>query len=450
MKKLILPLTVLLALLFAGCGAAQTPVPTAAPSPEILPAAVPEATPAPLPVPTPSAAPEPTPVPTPAPTPEPTPEPEPLRVKLTVGGDVVLHMELYDEALQPDGSYDFSYLFQDVAHYVQEADYASCCFEGAACGEGVRYRGYPLFLTPDGVADSLKKVGFDLVALASNHGMDGGKAGLDRTIEVFERAGMDHIGTFRTQEERDAQHGVLLKEINGIRIAFLDYSYGTNGISIEAFPYAMNVFNDDYMSACRRTRTEMIEADMAYAKSLEPDLIAVIMHWGAEYIYTRQPAQTELADYLFSLGADMVLGGHPHVPQPMETREITDSDGTTRTGYLCYCLGNLAAHMHESSHPNCTLTALVQIDVEKDPESGRTTLQRVEYIPLVMLDQLDYWVQGDWRFRLLDLRQTLAELDAGENRHGLNEYMIRDLRTRLRRIEEIMGPELVYSADQKE
>ena len=439
MRRSCLLLLLALALLLSACGAAPTPTPE--PTPEPAPAPTPALTPAPTP--------EPTPEPTPVPTPEPTPEPEPLRAKLTVGGDVVLHLALYDEALQPDGSYDFSYLFRDVAHYIQEADYASCCFEGAMCGEGVQYRGYPLFLTPDGVADSLKKVGFDLVALASNHGMDGGKAGLDRTLDVFDAAGLDHVGTFRTQEERDAHNGVLLKEINGIRIAFLDYTYGTNGISIEKFPYAMNVFNSDYMSACRKVRKDMIEADMAYAKSLEPDLIAVIMHWGAEYIYTRQPAQTEMADYLFSLGADLVLGGHPHVPQPMETVEIDNGDGTTRTGYLCYCLGNLVAHMHESSHKYCTLTALVQIDVEKDPLSGKTTLQRVAYVPMVMLDQLDYWVQGPWRFRLLDLRRTLADVDAGDD-HGLNDYMLRDLRKYLQSIEEIMGPELVYDAAMKE
>ena len=438
MTKKLLPLLLAAALLLSACGAApaNTPTPTPEPEPTIEP----------TPEPTPVATPEPTPEPTAEPTPEPTPEPEPLRATLTVGGDVVLHLSLCEEARQADGSYDFTGLFADVGHYIAEADYALCCYEGALVPAGTTLRGYPLFLSPDGVADSLKAGGFDLVALASNHGMDGGKAGLDRTIEVMEAAGLDHVGTYRTQEERDEHRGVVLKEINGIRIAFLDYTYSTNGIPIDKFPYAMNVFNDDYMSACRKTRTELLEADMAYARSLEPDLIAVIMHWGAEYIYTRQPAQTELAEYLFSLGADLVLGGHPHVPQPMETVEIENGDGSTRTGFLCYCLGNLAAHMHESSHKNSSLTALVQIDVEKDPVSGKTELTRVEYVPMVMWDQLDYWVLGDWRFRLLDLRQTLADVDAGDD-HGFNAQMIRDLRTRLTQIEEVMGPELVYAKE---
>jgi poly-gamma-glutamate synthesis protein (capsule biosynthesis protein) len=355
-----------------------------------------------------------------------------------------MHLTLYDEALQPDGSYDFSYLFTDVEHYIQEADYAICCFEGAMCGEGIEYAGYPLFLLPDGAASSLKNVGFDLVALASNHGVDGGKAGLDRTLDVFDSVGMDHVGTFRSQAERDENHGVLVKDLGGIRVAFLDYTYGTNGIPIFNYPYAMNVFNSDYMDYCRKTKTEMFEEDMAWAKSLEPDLIAVIVHWGAEFITVRQPAQTQLAEYLFSLGADLVLGGHPHVPQPMETVEIENPDGSTRTGYLCYCLGNLVADMQETAHPNCSLTALVQIDLVKDPVSGETTLEQVRYIPLMMLDKLDYWViDGSWRHRLLDIHQVLSDVEAGDD-HGLDARMLRDLETRLEKLHEIMGPELVY------
>ena len=189
---------------------------------------------------------------------------------------------------------------------------------------------------------------------------------------------------------------------------------------------------------------------MAYAKSLEPDLIAVTMHWGAEYINVRQPLQTEAAELLFSLGADLVLGGHPHVPQPMETREIVAEDGSVRTGYLCYCLGNLVANMSEEKHPTSTLTALVQLDVEKDPVTGKTALLRAEYIPLVMFDQYRYWAMGDWRFRLLDLREVIADYESGDDRGFLSEYMYRDLSSRLDSIRDIMGPELVYAAETPE
>ena len=126
---------------------------------------------------------------------------------------------------------------------------------------------------------------------------------------------------------------------------------------------------------------------------------------------------------------------------------MVNGDGTFRTGYLCYCLGNLVAHMHESSHKNCTLSAMVQIDIEKDPVTGKTTLQRVEYVPMVMMDQMDYWVHGEWRFRILDLKEVVSDYAAGNDRGFLSEYMYRDLVSRLNSIREIMGPELVYSAE---
>ena len=428
----------LLALLLSACGGAAQPAQTAAPTPTPTPVQTPAPTPSPTPTPTPE--------PTPESTPAPMPEPEPIRIRLTVGGDVVLHMAFYEEARQPDGSYDFDYIFEDIKPYIQDADYALCCMECAMYDEGP-YMGYPLFHAPDGLAQSLKNAGFDLVNLASNHVMDGGKAGLDRTLDVLDGLGLDHCGAYRTQEERDENHGVLLKDIGGVRIAFLDYTYGTNGISIDNWPWCVNMYLESGGWDWTSVRTEMLEADMAYARSLSPDLIAVTMHWGNEYVLDRQPMQTEMADLLFSLGADLVLGGHPHVPEPMETRQLALEDGTVRTGYLCYCLGNLVANMYESEHRGSSLTALVQLDIEKDPTTGATRLTRAEYIPLAMFDQLTYWTGGPWRHRLLDLRQTLAAYDAGEGPDWLSAYMASDLRARLQLIESVMGPELVYEEE---
>ncbi len=430
MHKIAVVFILLLAVLTTACSGSVQPVPE-----PVTPTAVPQTTPPPAPQPTH----EPTPEPAPEPAPEPTPEPEPIRIRLTVGGDVVLHMAFYDKARQPDGSYDFSGLFADVKPYIEDADFALCCFEGALSESGP-FQGYPLFHSPDGLAASLKAAGFDLINLASNHGMDGGKTGLDRTIDVLDSLGLDHCGAYRTQEERDENHGVILKDIGGVRIAFLDYTYGTNGIPTDNWPWCMNVYLEDWTTV----RTELIESDMAYAKSLDPDLIAVTMHWGNEYVLDRQQHQTEMADYLFSLGADLVLGGHPHVPEPMEVREIEEPDGTTRTGYLCYCLGNLVANMHETEHRGSSLTALALLDIEKDPVTGRTRLTRAEYVPMAMFDQLTYWTGGPWRHRLLDLRSLLAAHDAGEGPDWLSDYMANDLRARLSLIESVMGPELVY------
>ena len=213
--------------------------------------------------------------------------------------------------------------------------------------------------------------------MASNHGIDGGKAGLDRTLDVLDAVGLDHVGAFRSQEERDAHNGVLLKEINGIRIAFLDYTYGTNGIPIYNYPYALNVYTEDYMSWCSVIREDMLAQDMAYARSLAPDLIAVIVHWGAEYISVRQPAQTKLAEYLFSLGADLVLGHHSHRINPIECY---------KDRYIVYSLANCS--FAGNNKPSDMFTFIFQVRFRI--KNGEITANPFRIIPCRISSRTDY------------------------------------------------------------
>ena len=352
---------------------------------------------------------------TPAPTPEPAPEPD--TVTLTLAGDLVMHTQLNAEALNSDGSYDYTRLFEDVEHYVADADYALCCLESSLTGGTPT--GYPLFTSPDDLAYSLKEMGFDLINTASNHSMDGFQSGLIRTLDVLDAAGLDHVGTYRSQAERDENNGILVKEINGISIAFLDYTYGTNGIPIYNFPYAVNVYNYDYMTNLVSPNYDMLEADMAAARALDTDIIAVSVHWGAEYMTTPNVYQERVADFLFEQGADLVIGGHPHVPQPMELREIDNGDGTTRTGFICYCLGNLLSAMRSDY---TYLTAMVQLELTKDPDTGETAITDCSYVPMMMVNLADYGVPASvagWQRRLLDIRAAIADYESGDDRGGV-------------------------------
>ena len=169
-------------------------------------------------------APELSPSPSPEAAPEPTPEPtpEPSVVTLTLAGDIVMHTPLNAEVLQADGSYDYALLFEDVAHYVSGADYALCCIETVFTGEPP-WTGYPLFSSPDDLAYSLKEVGFDLINTASNHAVDGFKPGIDRTLDVLDDAGLNHVGTYRTEAERERNNGILVREINGASIRGISF-----------------------------------------------------------------------------------------------------------------------------------------------------------------------------------------------------------------------------------
>ena len=377
--------------------------------------------------------------PTPTPTPEPTPEPTPSVVKLTLAGDLVMHTPLHDEALQPDGSYDYAPIFEDVAHYVEEADYALCCFEGAFTGDG-KWTGYPLFHVPDDLAYSLKEVGFDLINMASNHAMDAWHEGIIRTLDVLDDAGLDHVGAYRTQEERDEDNGIVVKEINGVSIAFLNFTYGTNGIPVDDTPYGLNVYTTDYMTYCSKVDYDMLDADMAAARALETDVIAVSVHWGGEYVTGATQYQRDLADYFFAQGADLVIGGHPHVPEPMELRTVTDEDGNERTGFLCYCLGNLLSCQ---TRRYTDLTCMVQLELTKDPATGETEISSCEYIPMIMLNIGDFGISrqtAGWGRRLWDIRAAIADYESGDDRGGIiTPYMYSTLQTALEDCESIFG-----------
>ena len=382
----------------------------------------------------------PTPEPTPQPTPEPTPEPTPSVVKLTLAGDLVMHTPLHDEALQADGSYDYTPIFEDVAHYIEDADYSMCTLEAALIGDEGPWKGYPLFHSPDDLAYSLKDLGFDLINYASNHAMDAWHDGIIRTLDVLDDAGLEHNGAYRTPEERAENNGILVKEINGISFAFLDYTYGTNGFPVDDVSWGLNVYTTDYMTWCSKVDYEMLDADMAAARALDTDIIAVVVHWGGEYVTGATQYQTSLADYFFEQGADLVIGGHPHVPAPMELRTIENEDGTTRTGFVCYCLGNLISCQ---TRPYTDLSAMVQMEITKDAETGEAYISSAEYIPMLMLNITDYGMSkqtAGWGRRLWDIREAIADYEAGDTRGGvITPYMYQCLQDALADCERIFG-----------
>ena len=393
-----------------------------------------------LPAPETAETPEPTPVQTPQPTPEPTPEPTPSVVKLTLAGDLVMHTPLHDEALQADGSYDYTPIFEDVAHYIEDADYSMCTLEAALIGDEGPWKGYPLFHSPDDLAYSLKDLGFDLINYASNHAMDAWHDGIIRTLDVLDDAGLEHNGAYRTPEERAENNGILVKEINGISFAFLDYTYGTNGFPVDDVSWGLNVYTTDYMTWCSKVDYEMLDADMAAARALDTDIIAVVVHWGGEYVTGATQYQTSLADYFFEQGADLVIGGHPHVPAPMELRTIENEDGTTRTGFVCYCLGNLISCQ---TRPYTDLSAMVQMEITKDAETGEAYISSAEYIPMLMLNITDYGMSkqtAGWGRRLWDIREAIADYEAGDTRGGvITPYMYQCLQDALADCERIFG-----------
>lgn len=334
----------------------------------------------------------------PAPATPDTPETPPDTVAtLCVSGDLVMHIPIINSCRTGDG-YDFTGLFDEIRPYYESADYATACMETTF--NGPPYSGFPQFCAPDQLAGDLKTVGLDLLSTASNHSLDTWFSGLTRTLDVLDEAGLDHVGTYRTQEERDS---VKVVDVGGIRLAFLAYTYGTNGLPKDKHPYCVNIFTTDYMTNCSEIDYDLLKSDLDRAKQTDADAIAVYMHWGQEYATSPSDQQRELADFLFENGATLVLGGHVHVPQPMELRELPDG----RTGFLDYCLGNLISNQHDRY---TNLTAAVNLELTKSGETGKVTVSGAQYVPMYMLHP-DAAVDG--RYHLLDLNKAIAQCESG-------------------------------------
>ena len=359
-------------------------------------------------------------------------------IKIAVCGDIVAHSGLIVEAEKSDGTHDFNAIMNGAASLVQSADFSLVTLE-TTFPNTTEYTGYPMFKSPAGLAKSLAETGFDLINTANNHSMDAYQSGIIRTLDVLDENGLGHIGTYRTQEERDATNGVYAREINGISIAFLSYTYGTNGLPVSGFEYAVNIFYNDYLTTLSDINYDLLRADMAYARSLETDLIIPLMHWGHEYQTVPHAYQNELADFLFAEGADIILGGHVHVPQPMELRRVVDNEGNEKTGFIAYCLGNFISCQND---PFTNITAALELSVRKNLDSGETYIRHVSYKPLFMVDLHDYGVtDAGWRYRLWDLNAAIADYEGGNDWGVINQSFYNAMKNDLDRLHSVMPSE---------
>ena len=342
------------------------------------------------------------------PEPIPEPEPEPIVAHLMVAGDMMTHSNTVADAWsEEEGRYDFGHIFRDAARQLAAADYALCNLETPLAG-GPEYLGYPLFDGPDELAYDLKAAGFDLVATANNHSRDQGMDGLYRTLDVLDDAGLAHVGTYRSQAERDENAGIHVADVGGISVAFLDYTYGLNGFRIDDDArFSVNLFNLDYYTTLANPDYDLLTADLAAARALDTDLIAVIIHWGNEYHDEPNVHQTDLAQFLVAQGADLVLGGHPHVVQPYGAVTAQGWDGQERTGFVAYSLGNFVSGQLDLETKT---TVILDLELTRQPD-GTTTVTDVRYTPYYMLHRSGAAV-GDREY-LVDIHQAMADYEAG-------------------------------------
>ena len=377
----------------------------------------------------------------PPPPPEPEPEPEPIVAHLMVGGDVMSHTPLTDDCYGAEtDSYDYTHVLQFAAPQLALADYAAANLETPLAGG--QHSGYPRFNSPDELAWNIREAGFDLLSTANNHTKDKGMEGLFRTLDVLDQAGVAHVGTYRSQEERDASHGIHVADVGGISVAFLAYTYGLNGFRIDDnLRFSANLFNLDYYTTLCNPDYQLLEEDMAAARALETDLIAVIVHWGNEYRTQQNVHQENLAQFLVGQGADLVLGGHPHVLQPYMTVTAPGFDGQEREGFVIYSLGNFISNQNFADDPWQDLatktTVILDLELTKTPE-GDASLTDVRYTPYYMLHRNRQPV-GERR-HLVNVHQAMAEYEAGDSEF-IDQRAYASLQKALDLCHEVLGPD---------
>ncbi len=310
------------------------------------------------------------------------PLPEPVTVTIGSTGDILLHSPILSAHKKADGSYDFSEIFTYAKPYFSSYDYMVANLEVTCAGPSKPYKGYPCFNAPDSIVTALKNSGVDLLLTANNHSFDTGSAGFWRTQEIIQKAGLSHIGTF-TQGNKP----YTVRNIKGISVGMINYTYETkttagrkalNGIRlstetqdyIQSFSYeALPAFYED------------IEQNIKAMVKDGAEAIIVYMHWGNEYQTKQNNYQNKIAQKLCDLGVDVIVGGHPHVIQPIEILNATQ--GSHQTVCL-YSMGNavsnqMASRMNlKTGHTEDGLIFETSFTKESD---GRVILSDIDIIP---------------------------------------------------------------------
>lgn len=349
---------------------------------------------------------------------------EPITIHMAAIGDIMSHSTNFKNAYDASTkTYDFSNTFKNIKSYIKDADIAIGNLETTFAGSARGYSGYPTFNTPDALGKNLKDLGIDVLSTANNHSMDKGYTGLVSTLDYLDKYKISHTGTYRSKEEQDT---ILVKDVNGIKIAFLSFTYGTNGITIPSDKkYAVNLIDKD-----------LIKKQIKLAKEEKVDIICVNMHWGVEYKLKQNSNQEDLADFLFENGVDIILGSHPHVLEPMEKRTIELADGTTKDGFVIYSLGNF---MSGQIYANTKTTIILDIKITKSPDA-KISIDSVKYVPLYLYNS-GASAKPRTRYTLIDIEKSIKDYENGDDAN-ISKSLYNTLKDELKTVKSVLGKEI--------
>lgn len=317
--------------------------------------------------------------------------------KITLGaiGDILIHDTVYEDAFTGE-TYDFTSMFSLVKDELLKPDLLLANQETILGGVEMGLSSYPAFNSPAEIGKALLNSGVDIVSTANNHSLDRSEDGVISSIRNLESIGLPYVGSFKDKED---QNRLRILNKNGIRIGFLSYTYGTNGIPVPTGKdYLVNLIDKDTM-----------KKEISAAKELS-DIVVMSIHWGNEYQRFPNQDQEDLAQYLVNQGVDVIFGHHPHVLQPMQWLQATDG----RKALVVYSLGNfLSGQMWDYKD----LGGMATVDIMKQisPNGPKITLTNAQFMPTFVSSkrQKDYTIvplQDAGNYGLADTQNKYSEI----------------------------------------
>lgn len=403
---------------------------------------------------------QPTTEPTQPPTEPPTEPPVKKVATATVSsvGDMLMHMSVINSGYNDaTGQYDrLPKMFDYILDYTTSADLMVGNLETTLAGlnNGYQYNGYPAFNCPDDVIDAMKAAGFDLVLTANNHSYDTRSAGLKRTLEIISDRGLDYLGTKLDAQEKN----YMIADLNGIQIGLMCYTYETtagdsdiialNGITLtKEDSQRVNAFSYQNLD---KFYTE-ISANIAQMEEEGAEAVMLYIHWGEEYQLKANSSQKTIAQKLCDLGVDVIVGGHPHVVQPIEL--LTSTTDETQKTVCLYSMGNAVS--------NQRLGNLSSVKTAHTEDGVMMQVTFAEYsdgtVIVEMADLLPFWVNmhydADWN-KLYQLMPLDDEIEDWKSQFGLTDAELKKLEESYDRTMDIVGEglaevEAYYTANQQ-
>ena len=282
---------------------------------------------------------------------------------LCLVGDLMCHSTQFNYAKVGADTFDFTGVYREVKTYLYEADLTVGNLETVIAGKNKGYSGYPYFNAPDDFVYALKDAGFNLLITANNHALDQGWDGVKRTIDVINENKINHTGTFLSQEDRDS---IRIFKINSISIAILAYSENTNGLPIpKGKDFIINLIDE-----------ELIRKDIIKAREQGVDIVLVHLHYGPEY--NREPSdfQKEIVQKIIEFGADIIVGGHPHVIQPVDFFKTNSTK--LDSGFIAYSMGNFISNQRWRYSD---AGVILNIQISKNKITDSLYISSVNYLP---------------------------------------------------------------------